>query len=80
MSAEDNSDKKHAYTDYLRVLLHLCAFSRRERKDYLLLPPRPVKNSDPQWIWDCQEMFSRWLIEVFYLLPLFFLFFLDLFT
>jgi len=18
------------------------------------MPPRPVKNSDPQWIWDCQ--------------------------
>jgi len=79
--------KKHAYTDYLRVLLHLCAPFGKMRKDYLLLhkhfnkcgrifeliirypqgksadyvnkcvqymPPRPVKNSDPQWIWDYQ--------------------------
>jgi hypothetical protein len=41
-----DSDKKHAYTDYLRVLLKY-------------MPPRPLKNSDPHWMWDCQEIFSR---------------------
>lgn len=34
-----------AYSDYLRVL-------------FKHLPNRPLKLSDPDWMWNCQEVFS----------------------
>ena len=34
-----------AYSSYLRVLLKH-------------LPNRPLKLSDPEWMWNCQEVFS----------------------
>jgi hypothetical protein len=41
-----NYTKKHIYSDYLRVLLKH-------------MPYRPLKLSDPDWIWNCQEVFSN---------------------
>ena len=41
-----NYTKKHIYSDYLRVLLKH-------------MPHRPLKLSDPDWIWNCQEVFSN---------------------
>jgi hypothetical protein len=38
--------EKHVYVSYLNVLLEH-------------LPNRPLTNSDPNWIWDCQEAFSK---------------------
>ena len=38
--------KKHVYIDYLHVLL--CH-----------IPKRKLLNSDPKWMWDCQEIFSN---------------------
>jgi hypothetical protein len=37
--------EKHVYVSYLHVLL-------------THLPNRQLKNSDPSWMWDCQEVFS----------------------
>lgn len=36
---------KHVHSDYLRVLLKH-------------IPNRPLKLSDPDWMWNCQEVFS----------------------
>jgi hypothetical protein len=36
---------RHNYVSYLNVLLKH-------------LPNRPLKLSDPDWMWDCQEVFS----------------------
>jgi hypothetical protein len=41
-----NFNKKHIYSDYLRVLLKH-------------VPNRPLKLSDPDWMWNCQEVFSN---------------------
>jgi hypothetical protein len=38
--------EKHVYVSYLNVLLEH-------------LPNRPLANSDPNWMWDCQEAFSN---------------------
>ena len=38
-------DKKPFYNDYLRIL-------------WRHVPNRPLKLSDPDWIWNCQEVFS----------------------
>jgi hypothetical protein len=38
--------EKHVYVSYLDVLLEH-------------LPRRPLVNSDPNWMWDCQEVFSN---------------------
>ena len=38
--------KKHVYTEYLHVLLRH-------------IPRRKLLNSDPKWMWDCQEIFSN---------------------
>ena len=38
--------EKHVYVSYLDVLLEH-------------LPRRPLLNSDPNWMWDCQEVFSK---------------------
>ena len=38
--------EKHVYTDYLHVLLKH-------------LPKRQLINSDPIWMWNCQEIFSN---------------------
>ena len=38
------------YSDYLRVL-------------WKHVPNRPLKLSDPDWIWNCQEVFSSSEIE-----------------
>jgi hypothetical protein len=38
--------EKHVYVSYLNVLLEH-------------LPNRPLENSDPKWMWDCQEVFSK---------------------
>jgi hypothetical protein len=38
--------KKHIYSDYLRVMLKY-------------IPNRPLKLSDPDWMWNCQEVFSN---------------------
>jgi hypothetical protein len=38
--------EKHVYVSYLDVLLEH-------------LPNRPLLNSDPNWMWDCQEAFSK---------------------
>ena len=38
-------DKKPIYNDYLRIL-------------WRHVPNRPLKLSDPDWIWNCQEVFS----------------------
>ena len=40
-----NFTKKYIYSDYLRVLLKH-------------IPNRPLKLSDPDWMWNCQEVFS----------------------
>ena len=37
--------EKHVYVSYLHVLLKH-------------LPRRQLVNSDPKWMWDCQELFS----------------------
>ena len=37
--------EKHVYVSYLHVLLRH-------------LPKRQLKKSDPNWMWDCQEVFS----------------------
>jgi hypothetical protein len=39
-----------AYSSYLRVLLKH-------------LPNRPLKLSDPDWMWNCQEVFSSCIID-----------------
>lgn len=39
-----------AYSSYLRVLLKH-------------LPNRPLKLSDPDWMWNCQEVFSSSIID-----------------
>ena len=39
-----------AYSSYLRVLLKH-------------LPNRPLKLSDPEWMWNCQEVFSSSIID-----------------
>jgi len=36
---------KQVYTNYLQVLL-------------AHMPNRPLKNADPLWMWNCQEVFS----------------------
>jgi hypothetical protein len=36
---------KQVYTSYLQVLL-------------AHMPNRPLKNADPLWMWNCQEVFS----------------------
>ena len=41
-----NFTKKYIYSDYLRVLLKH-------------IPNRPLKLSDPDWMWNCQEVFSN---------------------
>jgi hypothetical protein len=41
-----NFTKKYIYSDYLRVLLKH-------------IPNRPLKMSDPDWMWNCQEVFSN---------------------
>ena len=38
--------KKYIYSDYLRVMLKY-------------IPNRPLKLSDPDWMWNCQEVFSN---------------------
>ena len=38
--------EKHVYVSYLHVLLKH-------------LPRRQLVNSDPNWMWDCQEIFSK---------------------
>ena len=38
--------EKHVYVSYLDVLLEH-------------LPRRPLTNSDPNWMWGCQEVFSK---------------------
>jgi hypothetical protein len=38
--------EKHVYVSYLNILLEH-------------LPNRPLANSDPNWMWDCQEAFSN---------------------
>lgn len=40
---------KHIYSSYLRVL-------------WRHVPNRPLKLSDPDWIWNCQEVFSSSVI------------------
>jgi hypothetical protein len=39
-------ETKHIYSDYLRVMLKY-------------MPNRPLKLSDPDWMWNCQEVFSN---------------------
>ena len=41
-----NFNKKYIYSDYLRVMLKH-------------IPNRPLKMSDPDWMWNCQEVFSN---------------------
>lgn len=41
-----NFTKKYIYSDYLRVMLKH-------------VPNRPLKLSDPDWMWNCQEVFSN---------------------
>ena len=38
--------EKHVYVSYLHVL-------------FKHLPKRQLVNSDPNWMWDCQEVFSK---------------------
>jgi len=38
--------EKHVYVSYLHVLFNH-------------LPKRQLVNSDPNWMWDCQEVFSN---------------------
>lgn len=38
--------EKHVYVSYLHVL-------------FKHLPKRQLINSDPNWMWDCQEVFSK---------------------
>ena len=45
-----NFNKKYIYSDYLRVLLKH-------------MPNRPLKLADPDWMWDCQEVFSNSIIQ-----------------
>jgi hypothetical protein len=40
-----NCNKKLVYEKYLRILLKY-------------MPQRILQNSDPQWMWSCQEIFS----------------------
>jgi len=40
-----HADKKYTYSDYLHILLNH-------------IPQRPLTNKDPEWMWDCQEVFS----------------------
>lgn len=47
-----HSDKKYTYKEYLRILL-------------THMPNRPLKNKDPQWMWDCQELFSSGFHHLF---------------
>lgn len=42
-------ETKSIYNDYLRVL-------------WKHVPNRPLKLSDPDWIWNCQEVFSSSVI------------------
>jgi hypothetical protein len=42
-------ETKSIYNDYLRVL-------------WRHVPNRPLKLSDPDWIWNCQEVFSSSVI------------------
>ena len=42
--------KKYIYSDYLRVMLKY-------------IPNRPLKLSDPDWMWNCQEVFSNSTIK-----------------
>jgi hypothetical protein len=44
-----NLKTKNIYSDYLRVLLQH-------------IPNRPLKLSDPIWMWNCQEVFSYSII------------------
>ena len=41
---------RDVYSSYLRVLLQH-------------LPNRPLKLSDPDWMWNCQEVFSSSVID-----------------
>jgi len=43
-------ETRSIYSDYLRVL-------------WKHVPNRPLKLSDPDWIWNCQEVFSSSEIE-----------------
>ena len=45
-----NFNKKYIYSDYLRVLLKH-------------MPNRPLKLADPDWMWNCQEVFSNSIIQ-----------------
>lgn len=45
-----NFTKKYIYSDYLRVMLKH-------------IPNRPLKISDPDWMWNCQEVFSNSTIQ-----------------
>ena len=45
-----NFTKKYIYSDYLRVMLKY-------------IPNRPLKLSDPDWMWNCQEVFSNSTIK-----------------
>ena len=50
---ESNLNKlktKHIYSNYLRVLLKH-------------MPNRPLKLTDPIWMWNCQEVFSYSIIN-----------------
>ena len=38
--------QKYVYTDYLHILLKH-------------IPKRELDNSDPDWMWNCQEVFSN---------------------
>lgn len=38
--------QKHVYIDYLHILLEH-------------IPKRELVNSDPDWMWNCQEVFSN---------------------
>ena len=38
--------EKRVYVSYINILLEH-------------LPNRPLTNSDPNWMWDCQEAFSK---------------------
>jgi hypothetical protein len=44
-TSEKYLTSKQIYTSYLQVLLEH-------------MPNRPLKNADPLWMWNCQEVFS----------------------
>jgi hypothetical protein len=47
---ENKLKTKEIYTSYLHVLLKH-------------IPKRALKNSDPDWLWNCQEIFSYSVIQ-----------------